>query len=352
MNQPPDRPPAPGNREQRWRRTEPQLISDLTATLGALIKPGSEVENLDEGPQQRPRYFRVIGTHQSWFVKSVSASSREAEMSAGHIAKDLMQQSVAVVAPLTAEGFPWQEDQILFVYPWQQGRSVPDHPAAQRLLGMAIGRLHAALRNLKPSLAAEIDFRSSSRLDWLLDRNRDLPAFCDRLRNLSVDRVAELIGGWPHHPWEELRHLRHQVIHGDLNIGNMLWLEESREIRFLDFEEATRQCLPTALDLAMVFERSVLTVADEDDHRRDSLLALLDGYAEIEGRGAAMSAASAINAALDWNLLVPLTILAEQGPVDGSWRQAEWEKFQSLAELRRSSTDAIGSWVEEWSGQA
>ena len=72
-----------------------------------------------------------------------------------------------------------------------------------------------------------------------------------------------------------------QVIHGDLNYGNVLSHHDDGRVTFIDFEEASRSYFNPMIDVAMIIERFI--IPSQNSH--DNLLgAFKKNYTAITGK--------------------------------------------------------------------
>lgn len=344
----PDRAPAPAGlaASENWSLTSAALAVRVRQALGLLASDEAIVECA--GGSAVPRFFRVSLPGETIFVKVVPQSEVETELAANAIARAVSSAGVEAVCLCDKDPRVWEPESCLLVYPWVATRVVPLTATDMARLGQAVGGLHRALRCLPSETVDEVTRRSAERVGWMRARNGDLGAFAGRLRELSKDWAADLVLGWVNHPWDSLRTLSRQVVHGDLNAGNVLADESRGVLVFFDFEESTRQLLPPVVDLAMAFERQVLSRAETAAEVSECLEAFMQGYAESEGEGRTAEAATHFRAGLRWNLLIPMTIMAEMGPVAADWTVSEWEKFCRLADLHQRYDEAMEAVLRRW----
>ncbi|PJK31208.1 phosphotransferase enzyme family protein [Minwuia thermotolerans] len=335
---------------RRWVCADPETAASLCATVRTELDEINRVER-PEGTADASelRYFRLVGRTGACFVKAIPESAVSTGIAAEAIARGVRLLGVGVCTMIVPEPLRWTDGRWLFVYPWVEAATIPPEPDSLRRLGFRIAQLHGALRRIPSELRDDVASRSDERVRWLLAGNRDLSAFAERLHRLSMRWAADHVSSLSTHPWAVLSSLPQQVIHGDLNAGNVLWREDTeKEFVFLDFEEATRQYLPTAVDLALAFERIVLDVVSEASLCAQCLDALFNGYAVGEGEAAAAAAADGFRAALDWNLLTPLTILADFRATGRDWPDEEWEKFHRLADMHVRFRPAMEATLPRW----
>ena len=125
-----------------------------------------------------------------------------------------------------------------------------------------------------------------------------------------------------------------QVLHGDLNLGNVLFADHTVSPAPLDFEDSRHNFHGVAMDLAMALERFVL-VRTSDDGRALSLgHRLLAGYAEHAApwRWGAPGLAGILQSLAVRALLLLAGNRAAGRPV----AESEWDKFLYLyAETER-----------------
>lgn len=164
---------------------------------------------------------------------------------------DALVQALPPQAPAVRplEGSPYRvaDDVIAFAYPWIDGRFLCRTEEDLRQAGSAIGRLHAAFRQLAPGTQANVRASATVRGKFLEAVATDLVSGefdagpePDRTRLIAGESCAVSRGD-------------EQILHGDLNRGNILLMAD--QVFCLDFEDTIQSWGPVEMDIAYALER-------------------------------------------------------------------------------------------------
>lgn len=253
----------------------------------------------------RPLFAKVVPAVLGPVVAEVDALARELAAS-------------GVATPLLEPGFPRElSGRLLLAYPFLSGRYAWAEPADLRRLGAELAGFHrAAARTAAAGRSAPL---AAARTATLLARLALLERGEGPLGPQPARAVAA-VRRWG----EACRALSAsgQLLHGDLNVGNVLYVEDRPVL--LDLEEACRTRLPVLCDVGAVLERFVLVRVEDDDAVLGLAAALVEGY------GRPVPAPAPLSAALATNALRALATLAELAARDEAVLTSEWEKFLGL----------------------
>lgn len=262
-----------------------------------------------------------------WFVKLVEASQSERLTQAQAVADFVAQQGV--LSPPLIDGFPLtlSENLVAFVYPFWSGRLTDYRTEDLATLGQEVGRLHRALAKY-PQLD-QVQQAGEARQAMLVARWRALLEDSEQIARLPT-AVQTILNA---HSPDWLSHLMEQgqMVHGDLNVGNLLFLENGR-VAFLDFEDSLTAWFDPLKDLAFIVERFILTV--HEPAKLDQFAhALLDAYfqahpIEIRSRARFVDLIQAL-------AIRAMLILAELTLSGRSVANSEWKKFVFLYNLSK-----------------
>lgn len=239
--------------------------------------------------------------------------------------------------PACRPGFPQLciDGRMIFAYPFVDGTYLNNSMDDLPMLGSALARLHTALVSFPE---AHIIARSQRGMRARLRR---------KARALLVDKcwaTGELFPVRAHIlQWLEIDALLSkdecQVIHNDLNAGNVL-KDAIGNVWFLDFEEARWSYLPPYFDIAKVIERFILVNEDWNTQTKiTESQRLLQTYRVVHGDNYRMG--FSIPVALGWlqgfSWLRMSNLLFDREPI----QHPEVRKFLRLAEL----LDENESWL-------
>lgn len=301
-------PPIPKRRIAKGRVAERLLLQ-----LG-----GGQLESVLTAAHENEHFLHRRSGQPARFIKLVERARAPALRAAEAIVND----AVAVGAPavrLISESNLDVDDWQAFVYEFVDGRRVAPLAAEIRALGVALGRLHEALR-ASPHLE-QIVTATGTRMARLLDARkalqdgREAGPHPSRLTRLARDRALEFFDDQE----------RVNVLHGDANPGNVV-LDHSGDVHFLDFEDVIHSALPRRFELAYVAERFVY-VQEDDKANAEALVAeLLDAYASVIEDYVPFD----MQLTLRSLALRSLCVLADAEFNGASVPPSEWEKFFEL----------------------
>ena len=268
-----------------------------------------------------PGYYRWFTADGCWFVKVLENEAAVRQAEAEEIAVWLMEQGVLTNHAQPKNGMMLGE-YTAYAYPWQDGRYSRFSEADMGDLGKTLANLHRHLADYPQ--AAVVQQRADAREHGMAAIQQalacgDLKAspYPKALASLAVD-VSLLPPGRP------------QVIHADLNPGNVLW-SAAGELCILDFEDARHTYLSPLLDIAYVLERFVWVPHEDDATAQVCAQRFLNAYRE-NNVDPAFDADALWHTFLTLNLraLCLLAALeAEEKPVAA----VEWQKFFDLSAL-------------------
>lgn len=311
---------------------------DADLILSALGRSG-RVYRLDHLRQDAGGYFRVdcAGSAPRFFVKFVLPGQIDRQCGAEEVARFVENRGIST--PCFLDGFPKQmpDGRWMLAAPYLDGRPVrqeDDDRAGQdfRRLGKTIGRMHMALAGwpggrLVEARTAERHRMLQSRLDGILQGDPVPGPMPDLVRSLAQK----------HPDCFRNADADARMIHGDLNIGNILFDADDNPV-ILDFEESLGAWYPIRVDLVYLMERLIWTRIGTDCIALAMARAFIDGYRDSSG-AALLTQPGQARGTVEWLALRSFLIMIESAERDTVWPDTEWIKFQELlgiAEARRS----------------
>lgn len=309
----------------------PDLAASLAAACGL---PACTAVELGIGGGET-HFFRVDGDGEALFLlKAVHPDMLPSQIAANGIASHVHNAGLRVSclaagfpASVAMDGRTWA----LLGYPFIRGRHGAGSREDLRALGRTLGRLHLAMAG------ADDECASHARSAWM-GTARTILTVWDRMASgacagpLKKDIRAVFKGT---ESW--IPQMGAQMIHGDLNPGNVLFSDDG--VVFLDFEDAVRTWLPPEIDLAFALERFVLVVHDDDDAAECAARALMEGWRAGGGQGGRIPPLCVL---LDWLSYKALCLLSALQDAGRPMPEAEWEKFLHLLDLHRARQALLG----------
>ncbi len=216
----------------------------------------------------RAGFFRVERGQQDLFVKVVRAAESETQMLAASIQMQIM--ALSDLAPRLLSIIE-QNEHLLVISEMLQVRVLASHDDCFHNLGMQLRQLHNVLKFCTDTQA--VSQRSQDRLRMLSEASR-LRGIQSTLRTKVVEALRAIDDK---RDFWNVAELGAQVVHGDLNPGNILIGKKSDPVRFTDFEDATVSFFPVCYDLSYVLLR-VIFPATSNGHEYRYAADFLDGY--------------------------------------------------------------------------
>lgn len=276
------------------------------------------------------------------FLKVIDSSFLEQQLQADKFSVFL--QGCGLSTNPVVAGYPKDLGNGLSIvaHEWIDGEFL--RPEAEELvcLGEQLGLLHKALATYPE--AASVKRRSDQRLQALDDvakkileaKRYDRPVL-HKLAALLAEK-PEMFKGFDEHC---------QVLHGDLNVGNIL--KTGSRVVFLDFEDARQTWLPPRIDVAFALERLVLINEPDSDRAFVNACRMLEGYISTFG-SSPFSKPGVFKESLEWLSARSLCMLQNFEWNGSPWPQSEWDKFSILLEHIEERADMFREIEERFLG--
>ena len=232
--------------------------------VAAVGRPGQLL--IREHDHARPAsYYQFVpkDSTRRLFLKVIANERLDSQLQANRIADWLADNALPVNPLLNSYPRRLHPDYQLLAYHQIDGRFAHTDTQDLAALGGLLARTHKALRALP--WAPQVRARSAKR-DAIFLR------LCERARKRRDHCTPMLITS------TALPKSDAQVIHGDLNIGNLLFGRASGQPALLDFEDANHNWHSPQVDLAMAVERFILVREHNDGKALKLGRALIDGY--------------------------------------------------------------------------
>jgi thiamine kinase-like enzyme len=267
------------------------------------------------------------------FLKILEARHLESQMKAAHVSEWLNHCGVRVSSLLPEYPKRISKDLYVFAFDWLDTRFAElQHQDLQRF-GTLLGNMHAALQKLP--WQEKIRNRSKER-DRMLRRQREaLLEIRDPQPRLerAIDKVLRDAS-------TDLPTQRRQVIHADLNLGNVLYKLSDGKPAVIDFEQAINNWQSPMVDVALALQRFVLVRTQDSQSTISYAKTFIKAYADsighplnwpVPGFGGILRALSARS----------LVLLGCAETAGHSTESAEWFKFERLYQESLSDTETL-----------
>jgi len=260
-------------REPAWAGLEPvatqvRQVGDAWAKRIqiSLGHPGRLLTRAETKTRPAPYYhFLPHDGTRPLFLKVVNTAALETQLAGNRIANWLAAQALPVSPILESYPRRLHADYQLLAYRRIDSRFATASENDLRAIGQLLASVHNGLR----ALPWGDDIRQASR-----ERDHLFLRLQQQVKKQLLPEVAE------RQVETRLPDTDAQVIHADLNIGNLLFGRLSHQATLLDFEDATHNFHSPQVDLAMALERFVMVRTSDDSLALQLGQAFLQGYRE------------------------------------------------------------------------
>jgi len=304
---------------EKWTEVDDSLLTLLKKSTGI------EGEYLQLASKLQPPlgYYKIISTTEEiFFLKILKRNDVESQLKADDVARWLSDQGVNTNCLINHSPGKISSRYAALVYPYIEGRYALPDISDMELLGESLAFLHEQLDQCP--WQNEIIIRGITHhqklTDLLIRLKKKFPidSVPSEVISLLTEVESDLLDILIDSP---------QVIHGDLNYGNVLINSKGTRITFLDFEDTRVAWFSPLMELSYALERFSLT--DDDEQSLVLSRSIYRSYRELGGMAYQYeSHLSDILRALSVRALLLLTLVSN----NDSWDvpQSEWDKFLVL----------------------
>ncbi|MCP5088791.1 MAG: phosphotransferase [Rhodobacteraceae bacterium] len=319
-------------------------LTGIFATVGLQISQITQILPPRDGLSYYRAELSGIG---AVFIKSIPSGKAGRDQRSFEIERRVSETCNCLAMPIKPAPLTFYdpEDGLqkqLFAWKFLEGRGIDAANQTQiSALASELAHLHGAL----------LEFQNETRFKPDLDRAEKHRAWlCDSYRQIQTESLkgqyVPQLDGFPllqsfvsndHTGFlERFFSADCQLVHGDLNPGNLLWVpgEHRGSVAFLDFEEATQSLFPACFDIAVLIERLFLVSEGPGTEWMPQAELLLKGYSRARG-GTCLHTENDLNDALVFATIRSLVILIELEKAGRPASQKEWEKFENLCVLHQ-----------------
>ena len=265
-------------------------------------------------------YYRLENAAGRQFIKIVLNQYLDSQIAADEIARFAASH---VNAATLLGGYPKRvaTEHSALAYSWIDQAGVSPSTMCYQL-GRELARLHQVLRGYPRS--GEVQANGIQRLTALQTFYDNHRAEIVSSRQFPVSARAHMSESCD---LFELFEDSCQVVHGDLNAGNLRW--DGNRLWFFDFEDARFAWFPVCLDVAFAIERHALINEPNDERAFANARELLRGYCDVSGQQP-FAVQGSLLASIKWWGVRSLIMLAGFEQRGEGWPASEWRKFEKL----------------------
>lgn len=300
---------------------EEKILSLLKKELDKIGKSSNHFHHIIP-PQKDNFYLRTkmdgIG---NVFIKTIDSNHVARLEKTLQLEANLSQQCPHVAEPISRKPISLEKiNKSMAIWPFLVGQPFkPSSKTQLEALGTALGNLHKAMNSI--NISTEF---SKSRVQWLLNSWEKLSTNNKNQEHEWLNLAFEIV---PSNIKKNFISHSKQLIHGDLNLGNIIF-DENNHIIFIDFEEAIFSYLPFFFDLATLIERQLMAHEKTPGTWQNNASIIMDAYINITGQK--LPYATCLFEAQCFTLLRSITILILSKQIGQPWPNTEWEKFKKL----------------------
>lgn len=281
-----------------------------------------KLSKLSGNPGSLEGCYKFSQTDNALFFKVVPGHFLSQQLQANAYASFVGKAGVR--SSIVLEGYPkkLQDDMVLLAYQWLDGRALSSAANELEIFGRSLGLLHCTLQNFPEQQSVQL--RTVDRMRVLQTVANEIKSG-DGVSTRCISRLRALLCSHPDlfDSFDEPC----QVLHGDLNVGNLRWT--GKDVVFLDFEDAKHSWFPPRIDVAFALERLILINQADDRLALNNAKVFLKNYSEVFGCSPFIRPGS-LEHSLKWLSARSLCMLHHFEQEGEIWPESEWLKFESL----------------------
>lgn len=254
----------------QWQQPTPLEEQEIGNFFNKNIS-GYLLKKVDSQPQELVGYYKISGPENA-FVKIISNKHSDSHFASEKVATWLCKSGVETNS--VRAGFPKRlnnHEAQIFVYDYIDYEFTSADPEQLRVIGEGLGAMHALLREYPERQ----EVKSKGLVNNQMLRQRLLNIQQGKWECKTLSAVTEILCRTDVADLD-LMDDHAQMIHGDMNYGNILIDKNSGRPVFIDFEDSVRSWLTPLYDLAFIMQRFILI--REETNRKQLLNALVQGY--------------------------------------------------------------------------
>lgn len=323
-------------RNPTWASLTPSLPDFIQVEPGdqadlydVIKKEGNLYHVLFDGNKNNAFLFRGADSQTQIFIRAIKAEAHNR----CKLVEDFVGQIRAsdyVVNRATQVTENSNSTYIYYCYPHYGGRRLRPTSSDVRALGAALAKLHRALEShpMRDTICEKS-----------MKRERTIQMIQEKIASGYFDELPYLKHIKSLTP-KNLQFAQHpqQVVHGDLNMGNLLYT--NNQICFFDFEDSIHNYQPVLFDLSFVIERLIYSQTVIESERLILGRQFIASYKDHGGKYEYQNHDETYLELLSFRALCLLVYAQACGK---DTLQTEWEKFITLSEQARNCINVTKS---------
>ncbi|HHJ80571.1 MAG TPA: hypothetical protein ENJ65_02945 [Candidatus Tenderia electrophaga] len=323
--------PPPLPRSPAWDKQPPKQAAFVAAAeqTNAIICSHLDIpgplERLDNNSTGITGFYRSAASkqHPALFIKVVEKKRAGPLLAADPFASFVAKQGVPTPCLIAHYSKDIEKGFFALTYPYFEARFAKPQTSDLTNLGMMAGRLHQALASCP--WQQKVQENSEQRQALLFNT---LQRIDDSDTAIHQDVIETLRHGsldYPNSHWPA------QIIHGDLNYGNVLFpIQTPDQPLILDFEDTPLSWHSPLVDIAFIIERFILIHSDHEDLAYGLASSLIDSYKQQFSSPLPPIAEGSLFKTLQSLSVRALCLLSALSLKHISSPASEWDKFLFL----------------------
>ncbi|WP_135081524.1 phosphotransferase [Terasakiella sp. SH-1] len=257
----------------------------------------------------------------SIFLKTVENRFLDQYIKSDQITLNLADSINIIIKPISGYPKPLGTTHHIFAYPFYSLSILSNSEIEFFRLGCALSELHYALKSMSDFWNVSVKKNSQRRYRKLYERSFNLKRVSRIGRDIILNALLDFDRKSLIQSFDNA-----QIIHGDLNSGNIGYSKQQSSVFFLDFEDTLCSYLPPEADIAFILER--LIFVHPYQNKRELIKAFFKGYCGNEYN--LFKGKHSISFWLSFLNLRSMLLLAEMEANNHQVSATEWTKFDTL----------------------
>jgi len=198
-------------------------------------------------------YYRTIG-NQKLFIKIVSNQDHKSQSGAEKIARWLFDSGLSVRT--VYDNFPKkikQKECWIYIYDYFNHKFDLRNCDELKLVGKEVGKMHKLMQ--ENPYHKKVYFNGEKKNNYLFEKLKEIKSDIYPT-NFSADAI-ELVQNTTYDEYHELSEYA-QMVHGDLNFGNIIFQVDNYKPIIIDFEDSVTAWINPLYDIAFIIQRFIL----------------------------------------------------------------------------------------------
>jgi len=240
--------------------------------LNEFFMRGKVIQKRSTNPAQALLGYYKISSESNYFAKIVSSKTHKSLRAAEKISKWI--SSAGVSTNFVHTDYPKKikkTDFWLYLYKYIEHDFSIRGSSELNLLGNRVGAMHYLMKS--HPLVKQVRANGEKNNKYLLTQLNKINS--GQVSSSLPSKALTILKNITNSDFLKLTE-NAQMIHGDLNVGNIIFNKDESDIVFIDFEDSASSWLSPIYDIAFIFQRFVLI--DQIENKINLALSFITGY--------------------------------------------------------------------------